>query len=203
MENFVKDKQLKGVDVGLTAGEKELLLKIARAEIEAHLHGGMASDKSELPEIVKKERGAFVTLYKKGRLRGCIGYIEARKALYETIKEMAVAAAFNDPRFSPLSKDEWPDITIEISILSPLQEVHDIREIEVGHHGLYIIKGSCRGLLLPQVATEYGWDCLTFLQQTCYKAGLPAQAWKEEGTRIYIFSAEIFGSNERLSGNIN
>ena len=144
----------------------------------------------------KKRAGAFVTLKKHGRLRGCIGYIEARKPLYKTIEEMAVAAAFNDPRFPPLRQEEWKDVTIEISVLSPLKEVRDVKEIEIGRHGLYILKGGRGGLLLPQVATEYNWDNMTYLKETCHKAGLPSHAWKDEDTKIFIFSADIFGSNE-------
>lgn len=189
------DTKSKSAETGLTVADKELLLKIARAELKARLAGREAPESLALPERLKEERGAFVTIHKNGRLRGCIGYIEARKPLYETIKEMAVAAAFHDPRFSPLRQDEWPEIDLEISVLSPLQEIFDIKDIEVGRHGLYIIQGERRGLLLPQVALEYGWDRLVFLQQTCRKAGLAAQAWQEEGTRMFIFSADIFGSH--------
>lgn len=197
MEKPVKDTQGESAETDLTAEVKELLLRIARMEIEACLVGSEAPVPLELPEILKKKRGAFVTLHKKGHLRGCIGYIEARKPLYETVKEMALAAAFHDPRFSPLRKDEMPDILFEISVLSPLQRVHDINDIEVGRHGLYIVKGRYSGLLLPQVAVEYGWDRLTFLQQTCCKAGLPTQAWKETDTSIFIFSADVFSSDEK------
>ena len=192
---MVAETKTKSAETGLTAADKELLLKIARAELEARLDGREAPESLALPERLKEERGAFVTIHKNGRLRGCIGYIEARKPLYETIKEMAVAAAFHDPRFSPLRRDEWPQIDIEISVLSTLQEIFDIKDIEVGRHGLYVIQGEHRGLLLPQVASEYGWDRLAFLQQTCRKAGLAAQAWQEEGTKLFIFSADIFSSH--------
>lgn len=185
-----------GAGAGLTAADKKLLLKIVRTKIEAALAGKVVSELPELPEILKKERGAFVTLEKHGKLRGCIGYIEARKPLYVTVAEMAVAAAFHDPRFPPLKQEEWPDITVEISILSPLLEIQDIKEIEVGRHGLYIVQGVHSGLLLPQVATDYKWDRLTFLQQTCYKARLPSNAWQDKQTKIFIFSADIFGSDE-------
>ena len=105
---------------------------------------------------------------------------------------MAIAAAFNDPRFPPLNPDELRDVTLEISVLSPLKIINDIREIEVGIHGLYITKGFHSGLLLPQVATEYKWDRLTFLEETCHKAGLHPNAWKDKDTKIYIFSADVF-----------
>ncbi|MDI6743358.1 MAG: AmmeMemoRadiSam system protein A, partial [Smithella sp.] len=107
--------------------------------------------------------------------------------------EMAVAAAFNDPRFPALKKDELNQLTFEISVLSPLERIRDIHEIEVGRHGLYIVSGYNSGLLLPQVATEYRWDRETFLEQTCYKAGLNPQSWKDPETEIYIFSADYFG----------
>ncbi len=105
---------------------------------------------------------------------------------------MAEAAALSDPRFAPLSVEELKDIDIEISALTPLRKIEDVQEIEVGVHGIYIEKGFFSGLLLPQVATEYGWDRTTFLEHTCYKAGLPRNAWKEKDTNIYIFSADIF-----------
>jgi len=108
---------------------------------------------------------------------------------------MALAAAFDDPRFPPLKPDEFKNVAIEISILSPLKKVKDPNEIEVGIHGLYIIKGFHSGLLLPQVAMEYGWDRLTFLQETCHKAGLQRGAWKEQDANVYIFSAEVIGEH--------
>ena len=109
---------------------------------------------------------------------------------------MAIAAAFHDPRFSPLQQQEWPDIEVEISILSPLREIHDMKEIEVGRHGLYILQGGQSGLLLPQVATDHQWDRLTFLRQTCQKAGLPSDAWQDKQAKIFIFSADIFSSDQ-------
>ncbi len=105
---------------------------------------------------------------------------------------MAVAAAFDDPRFDPLTAKELKDLALEISVLTPMERLKIVDEIEVGKHGLYIKKGFYSGLLLPQVATEYGWDRITFLEETCRKAGLPRNAWKEKGTEIYLFSADIF-----------
>jgi len=109
---------------------------------------------------------------------------------------MAVAAAFHDSRFPSLKPEEVKDLTFEISVLSPLKRIKDINEIEVGKHGLYIIRGYNSGLLLPQVAVEYKWDRETFLQETCHKAGLPAQAWKDKETEIFIFSADYFGDTD-------
>jgi AmmeMemoRadiSam system protein A len=146
--------------------------------------------------IMKEKRGAFVTLTRKGSLRGCIGYIVPVKPLAVTIQEMAGAAAFRDPRFNPVKKEEVNDLEIEISVLTPLQEIKDINEVEVGKHGLIIEKGTSSGLLLPQVATDYGWDRETFLTHTCKKAGLHENAWKDPDTKIKIFSAEIFHENE-------
>ena len=176
----------------LTDLEKKSLIDIARTTIECKLKGRDVPELHPELEILKQKSGAFVTLKKHGRLRGCIGYIEARKPLYKTVSEMAIAAAFNDPRFPPLKPDELMHITLEISVLSPLKEIKDIKEIEIGIHGLYITKGYDSGLLLPQVATEYKWDSLTFLEETCYKAGLRPNAWKDKDTRIYIFSADVF-----------
>jgi AmmeMemoRadiSam system protein A len=184
-----------GTGVNLTAADKQLLLEIVRTNIEAALAKKAVPELPELPEIFKQDRGAFVTLEKQGQLRGCIGYIEARKPLYLAVAEMAIAAAFHDPRFPPVQQEEWPDITVEISILSPLLEIKDIKEIEVGRHGLYIVQGVHGGLLLPQVATDYKWDRLTFLQQTCHKARLPSNAWQDKQTKIFIFSADIIGSD--------
>jgi len=170
---------------------RQRLLEIARRSIEGHLKQGKIPDFSVTEPELLENKAAFVTLTKGGHLRGCIGYTEPIHPLHQTIASCAVSAAFSDPRFPPLRADELSQIQIEISVLSPLEKIQDISEIEVGVHGLFITKGFYRGLLLPQVATEYGWDRETFLEQTCYKAGLPADAWKK-GAEIHIFSAEIF-----------
>jgi AmmeMemoRadiSam system protein A len=114
---------------------------------------------------------------------------------------MAVAAAFQDPRFPPLGPEELADLELEISVLTPMQRIQKVEEIQVGKHGLYIVRGIYRGLLLPQVATEHNWDRLTFLEQTCAKAGLPADAWKDPAAQIYVFSAEIFSEPPSKSGS--
>jgi AmmeMemoRadiSam system protein A len=141
---------------------------------------------------LSEKRGAFVTLKTHGQLRGCIGHIQAIKPLSQTVIDMAQAAAFQDPRFPPLSRQELKDLSIEISALTPFRPIKSIQEIQVGKHGLYIERGYHSGLLLPQVAEEYGWDTQTFLEHTCQKAGLPKDAWKDSNTKIQIFSAEIF-----------
>jgi AmmeMemoRadiSam system protein A len=178
--------------LGLSEQDKKSLRQIAKAVIENRVRGKTVPDFKVDSAILKENRGAFVTIQKKGQLRGCIGYIEGRGPLHKTIEEMAEAAALRDPRFTPVTERELPDLEIEISVLTPLRKITDVREIEVGKHGIYILKGWLSGLLLPQVATEYGWDRQTFLEHTCQKAGLPSNAWKDKDTEIYIFSADIF-----------
>lgn len=188
----MKGEKKIGIDLGLSESEKATLRQIAKTVIENK------AKKKPLPaweiksSLLKENRGAFVSLHKKGQLRGCIGYIEGRGPLHRTIEEMAAAAAFQDPRFSPVTEKELDELDLEISVLTPLKKIGDIDEIEVGKHGIYIKRGWCSGLLLPQVATEYGWDRKTFLEHTCEKAGLPPDAWKDKEAEIYIFSAEIF-----------
>ena len=188
----MKDEKKVGVDLGLNEEEKKTLHHIAKTVIENKTRGKPVPDfKIESP-ILKENRGAFVTIQKRGQLRGCIGYIEGHGPLHKTIEKMAEAAAFNDPRFTPVKEKELPELDIEISVLTPLKRITDVNEIQVGKHGIYIKKGWSSGLLLPQVATEYEWDRQTFLEHTCQKAGLPSNAWKEKDTEIYIFSADIF-----------
>ena len=181
-----------GVDLGLSEQEKKILHHIAKTVIENKAKGKPIPEFKVDSPILKENRGAFVTIQKKGQLRGCIGYIEGRGPLYRTVEEMAEAAAFRDPRFMPINEKELPELNIEISVLTPLKRITDVKEIEVGKHGIYIIKKPFSGLLLPQVATEYGWDRQTFLEHTCNKAGLPSNAWKDKNTEIFIFSADIF-----------
>jgi AmmeMemoRadiSam system protein A len=176
----------------LSEPDKKKLHAIARQSIAAGLEGNSPPPLTNISDILREPRGAFVTLHLQGRLRGCIGLIEAVKPLAETIQEMALSAAFCDPRFPPLTSQEYKDMALEISVLSPLKQIKNVEEIQVGVHGLYIRQGPYRGLLLPQVATEYHWDRDTFLQQTCVKAGLPPMAWKDPETVISVFSADIF-----------
>ncbi len=179
--------------MALTREERITLLKIARSAIEAELKG----EALRLPTIsspaLMEKRGAFVTLHKHGQLRGCIGNFVSEKPLYETVADMALSAAFNDPRFKPLEARELPEVDIEISALTPLRPVSSVEEIEVGRHGIYIIRGPYHGVLLPQVATEYGWDRYTFLDQTCLKAGMAPGCWKMPDTQVLVFGAEVFG----------
>ncbi len=176
----------------LTKEEKEYLLKIARQSIELAVKGNQPPQPVDCPENLLHPSGAFVTIHKFGDLRGCIGFVEAVKPLVETIIETAAHAAINDPRFLPLSDEDLEDIEIEISVLSSLKLIKDVNEIQVGEHGIFMEEGFNRGLLLPQVATEYSWDRETFLNQTARKARLPINAWKKNTTKIWIFTAEIF-----------
>ena len=138
------------------------------------------------------EHGAFVTLRIAGVLRGCIGFTSATKPLYMTIRDTATLAALRDPRFQPVSPAELPQLEYEISVLSPLRRVMELELIKVGQHGLLIKNGAHEGLLLPQVPVEQKWDRLAFLSATCIKAGLPADAWQDENTDVFQFTAVVF-----------
>ena len=190
---FPKDSRGEAGGIGLTASDKNILLDIVKATIECELQDLPVPDFDVSSDVLREKRGAFVTLKKTESLRGCIGYIRAVKPLYRAVEEMAAAAAFRDPRFPPVKRDELKKMSIEISVLTPLREIRDISEIEVGRHGIYIVRGDCSGLLLPQVAVEYGWGREVFLSETCHKAGLPPTAWRDNQTRIFIFSADVFG----------
>jgi AmmeMemoRadiSam system protein A len=169
--------------------ERRRLLSLAREAIQAALEERKL-DLTPPSEHLAEHRGAFTTLHIAGDLRGCVGHIFAQHSLYRTVAETAVAAAFDDPRFPPVTTEEAPLLEFEISVLSPLQEI-DPEDVEIGRHGLIVTYGNRRGLLLPQVATEHHWDRETFLQQTCLKAGLPPDAW-EHGAKIEAFTAEVF-----------
>jgi len=173
----------------LTPAQKAGLLAIARRAIRERVRGLPESVPSPEEAGLRAPGAAFVTLTRAGALRGCIGYVHAVLPLAETIAYCAASAAIGDPRFAPVTAIELPDLRVEISVLSPLRAVTDPGEIQVGVHGLYISKDGRRGLLLPQVATEYGWDRDTFLRQVCVKAGLPKDAWRR-GAEIQAFTVE-------------
>jgi AmmeMemoRadiSam system protein A len=179
---------------GLDELERERLLLIARESIACAVGAEAPRPLADLPPKLEQVCGAFVTLELHGRLRGCIGRIRATEPLARTIQDMARAAALNDPRFDPVKVAELPNLTIEISVLSPFEEiaVSDVHRIRIGTHGLYISQHGRAGLLLPQVAPEWGWNSEQFLEHTCEKAGLPTNAWRT-GAKIELFSAEIFG----------
>ncbi|HOX54755.1 MAG TPA: AmmeMemoRadiSam system protein B [Candidatus Omnitrophota bacterium] len=176
----------------LSNEQKKTLLTIARESMENYVKTGKRKEFAVDDPVLKRHQGAFVTLNKNGQLRGCIGRIVADDPLYEVVASMAIEAAIDDPRFYPVTAKELNDIEIDISALSPIEEIKDVNKIEVGKHGIIIRRGFFQGLLLPQVATEYGWNRETFLKQTCLKAGLPEDAWKDKTTQISIFSAEVF-----------
>ena len=171
-------------------GERQLLLQLAHDAIAARVRG-MVLDFSPPSEHLAEKRGAFTTLHLRGHLRGCIGYPMAVAPLYQTIAETAVAAAFDDPRFMPVAEDEVAELKVEISVLSPLRPIEP-EQVEIGRHGLVVSYGNRRGLLLPQVPLELGWDRETFLSQTCMKAGLDPDTFKL-GVRLEAFTAEVFG----------
>lgn len=177
---------------GLTPDAKARLLRIARESIVQGLEGRRHKPPKPAETALIVRSGAFVTISRAGALRGCIGTFEASKPLYLTVADMARSAAFDDPRFPPLQKSEYATIGLEISVLTPLRKLDDPSEVTVGRHGVYIVRDAYRGVLLPQVATEYGWDRVRFLEETCRKAGLPRDAWRE-GAEIYVFEAEVFG----------
>ena len=181
----------------LTKEDKINLINLARHAIEARLFGKTDRTVNYSLPIMQKQYGAFVTLFKNPgkRLRGCIGVVTTNKPLKETIRDMAISAAFRDPRFEPLKPSEYKDVLVEISILYPPYPITP-DEIEVGKHGLIVSYGPYTGLLLPQVATEYNMDKYEFLSQTCVKAGLPRDIWKKEPINIQAFEAEVFSEEE-------
>lgn len=181
---------MQDVEHGYSEQQRSELLNLARQTITARL--GLAS---KIPgrtsdPVLLEPRGVFVTLRKGEALRGCIGQVESQSPLWDTVPEMALAAAFQDPRFPPLGAAETGDVTIEISVLTPLSKVTDPNEIEIGRHGLMIEKSGLSGLLLPQVASSRNWDTLTFVRETCVKARLSPDEWKS-GATLWKFEAEI------------
>ncbi len=180
--------------MALSEQEKSALLELARRTLLVHLRDGTTPPAEAPTEGMRQPAGAFVTLHEGERLRGCIGTFVSDDPLVETVQSMAIAAATRDPRFPGVTAAEVAGLTLEISVLSPLQAGR-AEDVEVGTHGVYITRGHRRGVLLPQVATDHGWDRETFLDHTCLKAGLPPGTWREEGTLIELFTAEVFGEH--------
>jgi len=180
----------------LNREQQALLLRVARDAIGDQLRSGRVPKADTDDPVLLEPRGAFVTLHLAGALRGCIGTFVSQQPLIHTVQEMAISAATRDPRFPPLQPAELDEIDIEISALSPLRPVSDPNEVEVGRHGIFIKRDFYSGVLLPQVATEQGWDRETFLQHTCLKAGLPPAAWRDPKTTIEVFEAQVFGEQE-------
>lgn len=169
--------------------EREILIHLAHRAIESALREESIDLRAPTAHL-GEERGAFTTLHLDGMLRGCIGYVLPVAPLYETVARTAAAAAFEDPRFEPVTLGEATGLKIEISVMSRLFPIRP-EEVEVGKHGLLVSALGRRGLLLPQVATEHGWDAETFLTETCHKATLPGDCWKRDAT-LEAFTAEIF-----------
>ncbi|MBW3015032.1 AmmeMemoRadiSam system protein A [Candidatus Woesearchaeota archaeon] len=176
----------------------ELLISLARDAIKAHFSNEKLKISEELKSEFSDKQGVFVTLTIDGELRGCIGFIEAIYPLYESVIKAAESAAFSDPRFKPLNEAEFKRLKVEVSVLTKPELIavgkpeDYVKKIKVGRDGLIVEKGMYKGLLLPQVATEYNWDSKEFLEYTCQKAGLNKDAWKKPGVKVYRFECEIF-----------
>ena len=184
----------------LSETDQRALLELARKAIrEAVLHG-------KLPEVIPSEGvlsqrcGVFVTLHVRGRLQGCIGVTETNESLGEATVRCAVSAALEDPRFVPMKEPQLEEMSVEISLLSPLKPILP-EAIEIGRHGLLIVNHAQRGLLLPKVATEHGLTREQFLEETCRKAGLPRQAWKDAETQLFGFTCEVFSDTPASGKN--
>jgi AmmeMemoRadiSam system protein A len=180
---------------GIPEAVRRELLHLARRAVTTYLAEGRVLRKGrDYSPVAEEPRGAFVTLHtRQGELRGCIGTILPAGPLDETVCRMAVAAAVEDPRFPPVTLGEAPSLRFEISALTVPEPVPDPAAIQVGRHGLIASRGGRKGLLLPQVAPEWGWDRREFLEHTCRKAGLPPDAWKDPATRLEWFEAEVWG----------
>ena len=176
----------------LTPEERGALLWIARQALEMHFRGSAPGSPPDIPPSLQERGAAFVTLRSEGSLRGCVGSLEPAKPLVDTVAHCAVSAATADPRFSPIAPSDMGGLTIEISILSPLTPLQDVSQFLLGTHGVCVIAGQHRGVLLPQVAAEQGWDLEAFLDFACQKARLAAGAWRH-GAELHIFTAEVFG----------
>jgi AmmeMemoRadiSam system protein A len=178
--------------VYLPSESQRKLMELSRQALEDFVRG-MEREREQIddPYLQSREYGAFVSLHKKEELRGCIGNCAPKARLFETVTEMTQAAASRDPRVKPVAKKELAEIRIDITVLSPLELLEEPLTLEIGKHGLYIASGGKRGVLLPQVATQYGWDIKTFLEQTCLKAGLRKNAWIESDAQVSGFTALI------------
>jgi uncharacterized protein len=178
----------------LSAGALEALLDLARRTVAASVRGEPLPALPGLPEM-EEPRGVFVSLHRGGALRGCLGHLEGDLPVAEAVRRMAVAAAHEDPRFPPVDRSELADLEVEVSVLSPAAPVRP-GDVVPGRDGLIVQRGPRMGVLLPQVATEEGWDRLTFLRGVCRKAGLPAESWSEPGTTLYAFRAQVVPGRE-------
>jgi AmmeMemoRadiSam system protein A len=187
----------------LAEREKQLLLQLARSALALGVAAGAGNKPppQDFPneEFLQQPAGAFVTLHRRGRLRGCVGQLPGCDSLAEVVTHCARSAAMHDSRFDPVQPAELSEIEIEISVLSALEDV-TLEVIEAGKHGLVVSQGRQRGVLLPQVASQFNWSAQRFLEETCVKAGLEREAWKEPATRVQAFTAEVF--SEAVSSSV-
>jgi AmmeMemoRadiSam system protein A len=177
----------------LSEADRRVLLELAHLSVVQAVSHGQLAEKIPTDGVLAERRGVFVTLHVRGRLRGCIGVIEAEEALGEAVVRCAASAALQDARFSPLRQEELGHLEIEISLLSPLAPIA-ANDVEIGLHGLLIAQGAKRGLLLPQVAAEHHLTREQFLEETCRKAGLDREAWQHPDTKLSGFTCEVFSS---------
>jgi AmmeMemoRadiSam system protein A len=178
----------------LTLAQEEQLLRLARRSLEARVRR-LGAIEADVHVANGGGWGAFVTISSGGELRGCLGRSSSDRPLSQLIDELARAVADSDPRFDPVRPEELPSISLEVSVLGPEREIVSISEIEIGRHGLVVEQGTRRGLLLPQVPGEHGWDRAAFVEHTCLKAGLARDAW-QRGARLFVFEAHVFGEGE-------
>jgi hypothetical protein len=176
----------------LSGEQQEALLKLARSTLETYLEEKAIRDVDIDDPVLTRRSGVFVTLRQQGQLRGCIGRTKADLPLFESVQQLSIQAATEDPRFPALTRPELDDVTIEVSVLSPLRRLADVGQVEVGTHGLMIFEGGRQGLLLPQVPVEEGWDHQAYLHNLCLKAGLSEGCWRD-GAALYAFTALAFG----------
>jgi AmmeMemoRadiSam system protein A len=182
----------------LLPAERNVLLDLARGTVTATARGlaRPTPDQAGLTPGLLAPGAAFVTLHERGELRGCIGMLAYERPLWVNVRDSAAAAARDDPRFLPVGADELGQIDIEVSVLEPRRRIADASEFVAGRHGIIIERGGCRGLLLPQVATEMGWGETEMLTAACRKAGLPPDAWRDPASRLYVFESFCFGAPE-------
>jgi AmmeMemoRadiSam system protein A len=187
-----------GFDV-ISRDDRRALLGLARRALEARVRR-QPPPRPDRGGALDAPASAFVTIHNRGELRGCLGRLDVRAPLAETIAELAASVADSDPRFDPVSLLELPDIDIEISVLTPERAIAGLEEIELGRHGVIVEQGTRRGLLLPQVAVEHQWDRETLVSHTCLKAALPRDAW-QRGAQVFVFEAQVFGERDLAPGS--
>jgi AmmeMemoRadiSam system protein A len=185
----------------LAEREKQLLLQLARSALTQAVEGKTPLLECVFEENLHQPAGAFVTLHRRNRLRGCVGQLPGRDALAEVVAHCARSAALHDSRFYPVTSTELSEIEIEVSVLSALEDVK-LAAIEAGKHGLVVSQGGQRGVLLPQVATQFNWGPQRFLEETCVKAGLDRDAWKDPATKVQAFTAEVFSETASASADL-